>query len=104
MKREAFKMYLKAGCEAEYQKRHDQIWPELKKLLSENGISDYSIFWDKDTNILFAYQKIDGANGSQELGNNPIVQKWWNYMADIMETNHDKSPISTPLPEIFYMD
>ncbi len=97
-------MYLKAGCEAEYQKRHDQIWPELKKLLSENGISDYSIFWDKDTNILFAYQKIDGANGSQELGNNPIVQKWWNYMADIMETNHDKSPISTPLPEIFYMD
>ena len=43
MKREAFKMYLKPGCEAEYEKRHAAIWPELKALLSQNGVSDYSI-------------------------------------------------------------
>ena len=47
MKREAFKMYLKPGCEAEYEKRHAAIWPELKALLSQNGVSDYSIYWDK---------------------------------------------------------
>ena len=35
MKREAFKMFLKPGCEAEYERRHAQIWPELKQLLSE---------------------------------------------------------------------
>ena len=52
MKREAFKMYLKAGSEKEYQKRHSEIWPELVKLLKANGVSDYSIFWDKETNIL----------------------------------------------------
>ena len=46
MKREAFKMFLKPGCEAEYEKRHNAIWPELKKLLSENGVCDYSIYWD----------------------------------------------------------
>ena len=40
MKREAFKMYLKPGCEAEYEKRHAAIWPELKALLSKNGVSD----------------------------------------------------------------
>jgi hypothetical protein len=39
MKREAFKMFLKPGCEAEYEKRHNAIWPELKKLLSENGVA-----------------------------------------------------------------
>lgn len=44
MKREAFKMYLKPGCEAEYEKRHAAIWPELKALLSQNGVSDYSIY------------------------------------------------------------
>lgn len=44
MKREAFKMYLKAGSEKEYQKRHSEIWPELVKLLKANGVSDYSIF------------------------------------------------------------
>ena len=99
MKREAFKMYLKPGYEAEYEKRHAAIWPELKALLSKNGVSDYSIYWDKETNILFAFQKTEGEGGSQDLGN-----KWWDYMADIMEVNPDNSPVSIPLPEVFHMD
>ena len=100
----AFKMYLKPGFETEYEKRHNAIWPELKQLLKENGVSDYSIFWDKETNILFAVQKSDGKQGSQDLGLNPIVQKWWDYMADIMEVNPDNSPVSIPLTELFYME
>ena len=97
-------MFLKPGFEEEYKKRHAAIWPELKALLSESGVSDYSIFWDNDTNILFAVQKTSGEGGSQDLGDNPIVQKWWAYMADIMETNPDNSPVSIPLPECFHMD
>lgn len=104
MKREAFKMYLKKGCEKEYEKRHAAIWPELKSLLSESGVSEYSIFWDKDTNILFAFQKVNGDNGSQDLGNTEIVKKWWDYMADIMEVNPDNSPVTIELKEVFYMD
>ncbi len=104
MKREAFKMYLKPGFEAEYERRHAAIWPELKKLLSDSGVFDYSIYWDKDTNILFAFQKTEGEGGSQDLGTNPIVKKWWDYMADIMEVNPDNSPVSIPLPEVFHMD
>ena len=104
MTRSAFKMFLKPGCEAEYEKRHSEIWPELSKLLKESGVYDYSIFWDKDTNILFAVQKTKGDGNSQDLGGSPIVQKWWDYMADIMETNPDNSPVSIPLSELFYMD
>ncbi len=104
MKREAFKMYLKAGYEAEYEKRHNEIWPELKKLLKDAGVSDYTIFWDKETNVLYAYQIVDGDSSSQDLGTNPIVQEWWAYMADIMDTNPDNSPISKPLKEVFHMD
>lgn len=104
MKREAFKMFLKSGCEAEYEKRHAAIWPELKQLLKDAGVNDYSIFWDRDTNVLFAIQKVNGNSGSQELGSNPIVQKWWDYMADIMEVNPDNSPVTIPLPEVFYME
>jgi len=103
MKREAFKMYLKPGFEEEYQRRHNAIWPELKELLENSGVSDYTIFWDKDTNVLFAVQKNDGS-GSQDLGDNPIVQKWWAYMADLMETNPDNSPVSIPIKEVFHMD
>lgn len=104
MKRIAFKMYLKPGCEKEYKKRHNEIWPELKALNEASGIFDYSIFWDKETNILFAVQKVQGSESAMDLGNNPIVQKWWAYMADIMETNADNSPISKILDEVFYME
>ena len=103
-RRESFKMFLKPGMEKEYERRHAAIWPELKASLSESGVSNYSIYWDKETNILFAYQEVEGDSGSQDLGNTEIVKKWWDYMADIMEVNPDNSPVSIPLPEVFHMD
>lgn len=103
IKRIAFKMQLKYGMKAEYIKRHNEIWPELSELLKQSGVSDYSIFLDEETNTLFAVQKQSGDQSSQDLGKNPIVQKWWAYMADIMETNPDNSPVSIPLEEVFYM-
>lgn len=75
MKREAFKMFLKSGYEKEYERRHAAIWPELKKMLSDGGVYDYSIYWDKETNILFACQKTKGEESSQDMGASPIVQK-----------------------------
>lgn len=103
-KRVAFKMYLKPGFKEEYKKRHDEIWPELKQLLIDAGIYDYSIFLDEETNVLYGVQKIQGEGGSQDLGSTAIVQKWWTYMADIMETNPDNSPISEQLLDVFYME
>ena len=103
-KRLAFKMKLNPGMLEEYKKRHDDLWPELHKLLKNNGLSEYSIFLDEETNILFAFQKQAGDQGSQDLGKTEIVQKWWKYMADIMETNPDNSPVSKELVEVFYMD
>jgi L-rhamnose mutarotase len=104
MQRIAFKMYLNEGQKEEYKKRHDQIWPELKKFLKDAGVSEYSIFLDEETNILFAFQKVSGEGGSQDLGKTEIVQKWWKYMADIMKTNPDNSPVSVTLEEVFYLE
>lgn len=104
MKRLAFKMQLKPGQKSAYQKRHQEIWPALKDLLKEAGISEYSIFLDEETHTLFAFQKVEGKAGSQDLSANPIVQKWWTFMADIMEVNADNSPISVPLDEVFYLE
>jgi L-rhamnose mutarotase len=103
MKRFAFKMKLKPGCVQAYKKRHDEIWPELKELIQSTGVADYSIFLDEETNILFAIQHQGGSQSSQDLGQHPLVQKWWAYMADIMETNPDNSPVTIPLEEVFYM-
>ena len=100
----AFKMKLKPGYEQEYKRRHDALWPELKVLLKDAGVHDYSIFLDTETNILFGVQKVTGDQGSQDLGSTAIVQKWWAYMADIMETNPDNSPVTISLKEVFYLD
>jgi L-rhamnose mutarotase len=104
MKRVAFKMTLNEGQKAEYKKRHDEIWPELKKLLKDAGVSEYSIFLDEETNTLFAFQKVSGDGGSQDLGKTEIVQKWWKFMSDIMKSNPDNSPVTVPLEEVFYME
>ena len=105
MKRFAFKMFLKPGCEKEYAKRHAAIWPELVKMIKEQGVGNYSIFWDKETNILFAYQECSGEGNSQDTTDvDPITQKWWDMMADIMEVNPDNSPVTIPLEEVFHLD
>ncbi len=104
MKRTAFKMHLNPGMKEEYKKRHDEIWPELKQLLKNAGICEYSIFLDEETNTLFAFQKTSGGSGSQDLGQQEIVRKWWDSMAAIMKTNPDNSPVTIQLEEVFYME
>ncbi len=104
MKRLAFKMHLNSGQKEEYKKRHNEIWPELEKLLKEAGVSEYSIFLDEETNTLFAFQKLRGDDGSQDPGQTEMVKKWWAYMADRMKTNPVNSPVTSGLEEVFYLE
>ena len=105
MKRNAFKMILSSGDIAEYKRRHDQIWPELVEELRKAGISDYSIYYDQETQTLFAFQKLTNDNTADKLPKNPVVRKWWDYMNDgIMEYDDMDEPISIPLTEVFHMD
>jgi L-rhamnose mutarotase len=103
MKRISFKMKLKPGCEAEYKKRHDEIWPELSQLLTDSGISDYSVFLDEETHTLFAVHKLSGDQSAADLSTSPLVRKWWDHMADLVESNPDNSPVCIPLKEVYHM-
>ena len=104
MRRFAFKMFLKPGFEEEYERRHAALWPELKQGIKDAGISNYSIFWDRDTNILFGYQEIEGEMSSQDMTADETTQRWWAYMKDIMETNPDNSPVAIDLKPLFHLD
>ena len=104
MRRNAFAMRLYPGCEAEYKKRHDEVWPELKAELRKAGVSDYSIYLDRKTNTLFAFQYLADDSTDNELAQKEIVKKWWGMMKDLMESNPDESPVSDPLVEMFHMD
>jgi L-rhamnose mutarotase len=96
-------MKLIPGNEEEYQRRHDALWPELAELLKKSGIVDYSIFLDRDSSDLFGYLKIENAVNLDQLPQYPVMQKWWTYMKDIMETNEDHSPVTIPMKEVFFM-
>ena len=99
----AFKMKLFSGQEGEYKRRHSELWPELRQLLKDTGISDYAIFLDETTGLLFGTLKARDLKALDQLPRHPVMQKWWAYMQEIMESNEDNSPVSVPLTEIFYL-
>lgn len=97
-------MKLKPGTAEEYKRRHDAIWPELRAELRSAGISDYSIFLDEETLTLFAVQKLADGNTAGKLPQSPIVRRWWDSMAPLMEVAPDHAPVSVPLKELFHLD
>lgn len=104
MQKYAFRMRLKPGCRDEYRRRHDAIWPELVELLKQAGISDYSIHLDPETDALFAVLWRRDDHGMDELPRHPVMRRWWDHMADIMEVHPDNEPVAVPLETLFHMD
>lgn len=104
MVRKGFTMKLYEGQAEEYEKRHNLLWPEMKEMIHEYGGSNYSIYLDEDTNILYGYLEVEDAARWDESANTETCQKWWAYMADIMETNPDNSPVCNNLKPVFHLD
>ncbi|NPD16322.1 L-rhamnose mutarotase [Xinfangfangia sp. D13-10-4-6] len=103
MERYAFRMQLHPGMEAEYRARHDAIWPELSQLLKEAGVSDYSIFLDPETQALFGILTRRADHQMAALPDHPVMQRWWAYMADLMQTHPGNEPVSVPLTQVFHL-
>ncbi len=101
--RKASVMMLKAGCEQEYQHRHDELWPEMEQALKQHGAHNYSIFLHPQSLQLFAYVEIESESLWQQIAETDVCQRWWHYMQDIMHTNADCSPQSVDLSAMFYL-
>lgn len=101
--RHVFKMKLNPGMEAEYRKRHDEIWPDLVDLLHDAGISDYTIHLDSETNLLIGVLTRTKTHRMADLPNHPVMKRWWAHMSDIMATNPDNSPWAVDLKPVFDM-
>lgn len=100
----AFKMKLFHGMEEEYKRRHDELWQEMKEMIHEYGGSNYSIFLDRETNTLFGTLEIESEEKWASSADTEVCRRWWHYMADIMETNPDESPVSVDLVPVFHLD
>lgn len=99
-----FKMKIFDGQAEEYERRHNELWPEMKEMIHEYGGKNYTIFLDKETDVLFGYLEVESEELWAKSADTPICRKWWDYMADIMYTNDDNSPISIDLQNVFHLD
>ena len=100
----AFKMKLYEGMAQEYERRHNELWPEMKDAIHEYGGKNYTIFLDEQTNTLFGYIEIKSEELWKKSKDTQVFKQWWEYMADIMETNDDNSPVSVSLKNVFHLD
>lgn len=104
MVRKGFKMKLYPGMEKEYEKRHNELWQEMKDMIHEYGGRNYTIFLDKETLVLYGYIEVEDLEKWNKSADTAINRKWWDFMADIMETNPDNSPVCIDLQEVFHLD
>jgi L-rhamnose mutarotase len=105
MIRKAFLMTLKPGAWIDYEQRHNPIWPELRQLLKDHGVSNYSIFLDRGSNRrLFAYAEIESEELWRQIAETEPCRRWWAYMKDLMLTNEDDSPVAVDLEEVFHLE
>lgn len=99
-----FKMKLYPGMEAEYEKRHNQLWPEMVDMIHEHGGKNYTIALDPETLVLYGYIEIEDEELWGKGADTAINRKWWDFMADIMDTNPDNSPVCKDLNVLFHLD
>lgn len=104
MIRKAFAMSVRAGQEAEYERRHSPIWPELEATLKAHGARNYSIFLHPATLQLFAFVEIEDEARWNAVAQTEICQQWWASMRELMPSNPDNSPVATELREVFHLD
>jgi L-rhamnose mutarotase len=96
-------MSVNPGCEADYARRHDPIWPELEDVLRSHGVRNYGIFLDPGTNDLFAYAEIESEDRWAAIAGTDVCRRWWLSMRDLMPSHADNSPETRPLREVFHL-
>ncbi|MBN8247801.1 MAG: L-rhamnose mutarotase [Verrucomicrobia bacterium] len=103
MIRRAFVMSVNPGAEAEYERRHRPVWPELEAVLLRQGVTRYSIFLEPDSRQLFAYVEFTDEAQWDAIAATPECRRWWRHMRDLMPTDAEDRPTSRALREVFHL-
>ena len=99
-----FSLRLPAGNIGLYRERHADLWPELVDAIRAQGGSNYTIVALPDVDRVVGYLEVDDLERWTSGGQSDVTAAWWKYMADIMPTNADFSPIDCPIVEVFHLD
>ena len=104
MERIAFTLSVPAENLAEYERRHAEIWDELKDAIHQQGGRNYSIFSAPELDLVFGYLEVEDQDAWAAGTTDEVTKRWWKYMSEIMPTHADLSPIQTDLRMVFHLD
>ena len=93
------------GKKEEYIRRHNEIWQEMKDILKQAGICNYSI-WIDGNDVFGYYECKFGVDFAAKTQNeSEIVLKWNEYMKDVMVMGRDEKTGAQPkADEVFYLE
>lgn len=104
MERYAWKAAVLPGKLEEYKRRHDNIWPEMKEVLAAAGIRNYTI-WNVGEELFGYYECGSIAEAARIQAESPVVDRWNEYMKDVMKMDMDPVTGAQPLMEqVFFFD
>lgn len=103
MERYAWRAKVIEGKLDEYIKRHNEIWPELADLLKKAGIRNYTI-WHNNNDLFGYYECEKGVEYAARIqAQSPVVDKWNEYMKDVMVMEMDPVTKAQPLMEKVFL-
>ena len=101
MERVAWHAHIQPGSQAEYKRRHDEIWPEMTAVLNEAGIHNYTV-WLCGLDLFGYYECPDREKAARIQAESPVVDRWNAYMKDILSMDFDpETGVTPPLQQVF---
>ncbi|GMA60750.1 L-rhamnose mutarotase [Alicyclobacillus fastidiosus] len=91
----------------EYKRLHADVWPDVKKMITECNIQNYSIYHKEG--FLFSYFEYVGDDYDRDMAKmaeDDMTQKWWNVCMPCQEPLETRSQGEwwANMEEVFHQD
>ena len=105
MEKYAWKGMIKEGMIDEYVRRHNEIWPEMVKVLKDAGIKNYTI-WNTGCELFGYYECEKGVEYAAKVqAESTVVARWNEYMNDILSMEmYPETGAQPRLKKVFTLD
>jgi L-rhamnose mutarotase len=98
MQRFCFTFTLRPGAEAEYQRRHDEIWPEMVQALQQAGIRNYSLFRRGLDVIAYAHTAF------AKIAATEVDARWSEWFTELIERRFGDDGAPMTAQEVWHLD
>lgn len=104
MERLCFTFEIRPGMEAEYKRRHDEIWPELVAAIKDAGFANYSLFRRETQVVAYVECLPDVATAFAKLGPTEVNARWAKWFEDVIVSLTDDNGELYRLEEVWHLD